>query len=242
MDTLKMKHKGTVQMIAHRGVSGLEQENTAAAFVAAGNRSYFGIETDVHVTADGKIIVIHDDNTKRVAGCEHVVEETDFETLRGIKLLDKDSEETRSDLVLPTLEEYISICKRYEKVAVLELKNEMKTEAILQIMRTIEAMDYLASTIIISFSLNNLIAVRQAYPRQQAQYLVAAIQDMGELIATLKKYRLDIDARYSCMTEEAAREFQENGIRINAWTVNDLEEAERLKKIGVDYITTNIIE
>ena len=37
-------------MIAHRGVSGLELENTCAAFVAAGNRSYFGIETD------GKVI------------------------------------------------------------------------------------------------------------------------------------------------------------------------------------------
>ena len=42
-----------VQMIAHRGVSGLERENTNAAFIAAGNRSYYGIETDVHRTKDG---------------------------------------------------------------------------------------------------------------------------------------------------------------------------------------------
>lgn len=55
-------------MIAHRGVSGIECENTAAAFVTAGNRSYFGIETDVHRTADGQYIIIHDDDTKRV-GC-----------------------------------------------------------------------------------------------------------------------------------------------------------------------------
>ena len=61
MNTLKMKHKGSVQMIAHRGVCGLERENTAAAFVAAGNRSYFGIETDIHETSDGKFIIIHDE-------------------------------------------------------------------------------------------------------------------------------------------------------------------------------------
>lgn len=39
MNTISIDSKN-VQIIAHRGVSGLEMENTAAAFVAAGNRSY----------------------------------------------------------------------------------------------------------------------------------------------------------------------------------------------------------
>ena len=59
MNTIKFNKK-QVQMIAHRGLSGLEKENTCAAFVAAGNReSYFGIETDVHRTADGQLSLIH---------------------------------------------------------------------------------------------------------------------------------------------------------------------------------------
>ena len=62
MDTIKID-KNNVKLIAHRGVSGIERENTAAAFVAAGNRSYYGIETDVHVTKDGKFVIIHDDDT-----------------------------------------------------------------------------------------------------------------------------------------------------------------------------------
>lgn len=53
MDATKVS-SGKTRMIAYRGVSGLKCENTNAAFVAAENRSYFGIETDVHVTADGK--------------------------------------------------------------------------------------------------------------------------------------------------------------------------------------------
>lgn len=242
MNTLKMNHKGTVQMIAHRGVCGLEKENTAAAFVAAGNRSYFGIETDIHETADGKFIIIHDDNTKRVSGDDYIVEQTDFDTLRSITLFDRKSEEKRADLVLPTLEEYISICKRYEKVAVLELKNKMKAETILQIAKTIEELDYLSSTIFISFSLSNLVALREAYPQQQAQYLVEEIQDMAELLETLKKYRFDIDAKHTCITKEIAEEFHRNGIKVNVWTVNKVDVAEKLVEIGVDYITTNIIE
>ena len=40
MNTIKVKAKETL-LVAHRGLSGLEMENTCAAFVAAGNRSYF---------------------------------------------------------------------------------------------------------------------------------------------------------------------------------------------------------
>ena len=58
-DTLRLNNPD-MKMVAHRGLSGLELENTAAAFVAAGNRSYYGIETDVHRTADGKFVVIHE--------------------------------------------------------------------------------------------------------------------------------------------------------------------------------------
>ena len=60
MNTIRFNHQ--IKIIAHRGVSGLERENTCAAFIAAGNRSYYGIETDVHVTKDGKFIVFHDDS------------------------------------------------------------------------------------------------------------------------------------------------------------------------------------
>ena len=53
MQTVKIK-KSKTKMIAHRGLSGIEPQNTSIAFAAAGNRSYFGIETDVHITKDGK--------------------------------------------------------------------------------------------------------------------------------------------------------------------------------------------
>ena len=53
-DTVKIDKRG-VRLIAHRGLSGIEQENTCAAFIAAANReSYYGIETDTpHRRHDG---------------------------------------------------------------------------------------------------------------------------------------------------------------------------------------------
>ena len=55
MDTIKI-NKGSALIVAHRGLSGLERENTASAFVAAGNRSYYGIETDIWRTSDGHFL------------------------------------------------------------------------------------------------------------------------------------------------------------------------------------------
>ena len=241
MDTLKLD-KGSIKMIAHRGLSGIERENTAAAFVAAGNHSYFGIETDVHRTADGKYIIIHDDVTGRVAVDNYPVEQTDFDTLRSLKLTDINGEKSRGDLIMPTLEEYISICKKYEKTAVLELKNNMTEDVILEIVGIDKDMDYLENTVFISFSLENLITLRKTYPLQPAQYLVGEIPDIQEMISTLKKYRLDIDAFFGSITKEVAEELHRNGIKINVWTVDSLEDAKKMVEIGVDYITTDIIE
>ena len=108
MNTRKVNAKHC-KMVAHRGCSGLEKENTLAAFIAAGNRSYWGVETDVHRTADGEYVVIHDSETGRVAGDNIVIENTSFEYIRSLRLKDIDGTRTRADLRIPTLREYIAI-------------------------------------------------------------------------------------------------------------------------------------
>ena len=146
MDTVKLDNK-TVRMVAHRGLSGLEKENTCAAFVAACNRAtYFGVETDVHRTADGQFVIFHDDNTARV-GIDHmVIEETTFDTLRKLQLTDLDGRRGRIDLTIPTLMEYIEICKKYGKHCVLELKNQFKAADVYKIVSMIEQSEKLKSS------------------------------------------------------------------------------------------------
>ncbi|MBQ8598502.1 MAG: hypothetical protein IJ411_00070 [Oscillospiraceae bacterium] len=241
MNTYKIKAPKPY-MIAHRGVSGLERENTCAAFIAAGNRSYFGIETDVHQTADGKYVIIHDDTTTRVTGKELVVEETELAVLRQLRLFDLHTDLPRGDLCLPTLEEYISICKKYEKVAVLELKNRMPAKAVEEIVEIVADCGYLENTIFISFSLENLIDLRASFPEQPAQYLVSKIDDLDELIETLKKYTLDLDTKHVAVTEEIVAKLHDHGIKVNVWTVDSPEDAQNLIRMGVDFITTNILE
>ena len=66
MNSIKI-NSGKTKMIAHRGLSGIELENTLPAFIAAANRSYFGIETDVYKVKDGKYVLAHDGSTGRIA-------------------------------------------------------------------------------------------------------------------------------------------------------------------------------
>ena len=241
MDTIKLD-SGKVKMIAHRGLSGLEKENTNAAFVAAGNRAkYFGIETDVHVTADKGFIVIYDDNTSRVSTDDLNVESSSYETLRKIRLLDIDGSRGRSDLLLPSLEEYVGICKKYEKYCILELKNPMDPEDVYGIVETIKAMGYLEHVVFISFALSNLVALRERYPQQSAMYLIGK-EWKDEVYGDLEKYNLDLDIDYRILTKDIVDRVHAMGHTVNVWTVNDEESGLRMVEMGVDYITTNILE
>lgn len=227
-------------MVAHRGCSGLEKENTNSAFVAAGSRSYFGIESDVHVTSDGKYVIIHDDDTKRVSGIDLPVEKTDFDTLRALTLLDTDGKPGRSDLKIPTLEEYIKICKKYDKVAVLELKNLLTKDQVSEIVDIIDSIGYLEQVIFISFALQNLIYLKEINAGLNAQFLTTKYT--CDLIEILKNHGLDIDIHYSQLNEETVSAFKNSNIRINCWTCDDPIDGERLARLGIDYITSNILE
>ena len=120
MNTIKFEKKNT-KIIAHRGLSGIEVENTNSAFVAAGNRSYYGIETDIYKTADGFFVIGHDDNYTRLCGEEIYLEKEALEKLESLVFFDKDGTKLRVDLRPSRLENYLSIVKKYEKHAVLEL-------------------------------------------------------------------------------------------------------------------------
>ena len=240
MDTVKFNKKN-VKVIAHRGLSGIEKENTNSAFVAAGNRSYYGVETDVHITADGKFIIIHDENTNRV-GVDNVdVESTTFDTLRKIQLCDIDGKKGRSDLLLPELCEYIAINKKYGKMCVLELKNYMELKYIAEIVEVIKKLEYLESVIFISFCLDNLLELRKLLPGQHAQFLIEN-EWRDEIYDVLKENRFDLDIDRVLITKEIIDRVHALGQEVNCWTVNTAEEGEKLAGWGVDYITTNILE
>ena len=244
MDTIKV-NSGNTKMIAHRGMSGLETENSLPAFVAAGNRSYFGEECDIHVTADEQIVVIHDENTGRVALQNINVEKTTLDEIRRVQLRDfnrenKDSTETRADLVIPTMKEYITVCKKYGKVCVIELKNRFERNHIIQVIDEIKSLDYLDDVIFISFSYENMVDLRELLPDQPLQFLISEFTD--DLLDKLDAYDLDLDIHFRALDKDKVDAVHGHGHKVNCWTCDSKDEAEKLVAMGVDFITTNILE
>ena len=230
-------------LIAHRGYSQFEKENTLVAFSAAGAiDSFYGIETDVHVTTDNRFITIHDETVNRVTKdtVDLNVEKNTFKTVRSIKLADIDGSLTREDLIVPEMIEYFKICKKYNKVAVCELKQVFNKQQIQDIINIVDSIDMLDKTIFISFILEDLIILREILPTQKAQWLLCEFKE--EHIETLLKYNLDLDAHYNSINQEKIDLCHSHNIKVNIWTVNDQEIANKYAKMGVDFITTNWVK
>lgn len=225
------------KMIAHRGFSGYEKENTACSFVAAGVNSFYGIECDIHKTIDGKFAVVHDPDLKRVAGVDVIIKESTLEELKQTSLFDATGTTKYEYYKVPTLEEYLSICKRYNKVSVIEFKYEFSEEDVLNVIDIVKSYEHLDKTVFISFGATNLDYVKKHYPNQPVQFLTSKVLD--NMVEYLLEHHFDLDIYYKALTKELLDECHKAGILVNVWTVNDMNDCRNLIIDGVDYITTN---
>ncbi len=254
MDTIKIDKKN-VKMVAHAGLFGLETANTNAGFIAAGNRSYWGVECDVRVAKDG-LVVIHNDSTEGFSPTTMVMSESTVEQIQSIMLYERSFFHTmqeygltpgikapRSDLRIPTLQEYIRICKQYGKVCVTELKHSMTPETIADVVACFREQDYLDSVVFISFYWENLIEIRKHLPECPVQFLTDENQEFSdEFLDKVAAHGFDLDIHIYTVTKELVERVHARGIKLNVWTCDWLDKAQDLVEWGVDYITSNIIE
>ena len=244
LDTIRLNR--TAKLVAHRGLSGIECENTCASFIAAGNRSYYGEETDVWLTKDGKPVCCHDSNIKRVSGIDFNIPDHTFAELQALCLNDFDRKTPMQHLKVPTLEEYVRVCKKYNKHSVCELKADFTADELKQLISVFEAAGQLEDTTFIAFNLQNLILMRSILPAQPCQYLMSIGGNepnwADRIIPEMQKYNLGVDLYWGMITKESVDKLHAAGIEVNVWTVDNPALAEYLLDCGVDYITTNILE
>ena len=238
-DTIKIEPKNT-KIIAHRGASALKTENTVAAFKEAAQRYYYGIETDLYKTADGKYVLIHNSTTGSLADRDLKVEESTFDELRSLKMRDINTGEFSSDLRLPTPEEYIEICKRFNKKCILELKSEFTLSEIGDLLSVLEKTGYIENIIFISFCYDNLIKIKSYRPEQKCQFLTEKLDK--DILFMCSGDKIDIDCSDREFTPEYMHFIHELEIEVNVWTIDSRDRAAELIELGIDYITSNVLE
>ena len=235
--TIDVKN-GEVKMIAHRGLSGLHTENTLAAFEAAAKEDYYGIETDVHVTKDGVYVLFHDDDLEETTGMDLEIDETDYATLKSVKLPDKGGDGEKAQYI-PTLAEFLSVCKEYGKQAIIELKADFTKAQIGEIVGILEEYGMKNNATFISFEEENLLYLREVFPTAPAQYLIESATDEELAFAIANKF--DASIQFWRVLPSKVKKMHEAGLKVGCWTVDKKWQASLMKSYGVDYITSNIL-
>lgn len=228
-----------VSFIAHRGYSTYAPENTLSAYKEAGRRGFWGAECDCTVTSDGEWVLMHDDTVDRTT--DGVGRVSDF-TLAEIKLLDAGSwkHSKWSTERVPTVEEYLLECKRWNMVPVIEIKTSVSYSDP-QLQALIDLCLHHFSNyafVFISFSSSLLRRIRQMAPKVEMQYVVSTpTQTHVDFCVEMGRCGLDVNEGNVAIVDS----LDLKGVYLNCWTVNGNESAKRCISHGVKQITTDFI-
>lgn len=224
---------------AHRGASGYRPENTLDAFALAIEMGADGIELDVQLSADGEVVVIHDETVDRVTEGKGRVAEL---TLRSLKGLNAAHTYPDSDIVrIPTLREVFALLRPTGMTINVELKNSREPYPGLeeQCIAQAREMGVAERVWFSSFQHHSLVRLKNL-----AQEFPCGLLYEATMVRPWQYAKaLGMDALHPHYTELSVlgevEESHRQGIRIHTWTVNHEQQMRSVVATGVDAIITN---
>lgn len=233
----------SLEIIAHRGASYLAPENTMAS-VMLGWEKGADVEVDVYLSADKRIVVIHDSTTKRTGGTELKVKDTTSAELRKLDVGRFKADEFAGERI-PFLADIVETIPPERKLYV-EIKCGKEILPFLQ--ELIADSGKMSQIVIIGFDLDTVTMSKKvidvptywlkgtAKDKETKEWIPHDLQ----LIQVAEDNGLDgMDVHYAGVTKEFADSARSSGQKLYVWTVDDPAEAARLAKLGVAGITTN---
>lgn len=227
-----------IKLTAHRGFSGVAPENTIVAFEKAGEYNFFAAECDVHLTKDGVWVIYHDDNIFRLTNGYKNIEDASYDELQEYVIDNGVNVEQYPNQKIPTLEEFLVVCKDMKIVPQIEIKNGSK-DKLLEILNLLDKYDLRNQAIIISFNVEAIKTIRDLDEKIEIWYLVEEITDNEINECVNNNFALAFNHKKN--DEEIIKNAKNKNIKLCAWTVDDLEKIEQLYNMGVKYITTNAV-
>lgn len=228
---------GRVLNIAHRGFSGRYPENTNIAFAKALTEGYCdGIEVDVHMTKDNKIVIMHDAKLDRTTtGTGYIKDHTLDELLEfdaGVKYDPKYEGEK-----ILCVKSAIELVKKYNVKLYIEIKDseeqyEQITEEVIDRVTTIGAED---KVILSSYNVETLKKIKTLAPSIKTALLCK------EMPWDIRSYRYAdaISVNYTQVDKEAIDTVHSIGKTVTVWTVDEVADMKKMKELDVDAVITN---
>lgn len=236
-DMKKLTLSPKIRMIAHRGLSSLAPENTLPAYELAGKYGYYGAECDIHETKDGVFVLLHDDTLKRMTNGSGKPEDYSLNELKELVVNGGNHVKKYPHLRIPTLEEYLAVCKKWKLVPVIEIK-EIEPKSVARLLEILAKWGNLQYVVIISFSKEIVTEVRKLNRQVNVQWLAEMTIENIDYCA---RYNMDIDCYWKQVSKDLVNYAHSKGVVVNVWTVDFGEEMQRLIDMGIDYISTNVL-
>lgn len=229
--------------IAHRGNNSTAPENSIVAFENVYRHQ--AMETDIQLTSDNRWVVMHDETVDRTTNGTGKISDMTYDQFRALRIdtganVDKLTDDEK---IPPNLEEFLLICKKNNRIPVVEIKaTGGYTKEQLQLIKTIsDGIGMTEKTIFISFNYDMLVLMREIFPFNELQWVYQGTINT-DVITKLKTLGLpcglDINENNASLTKDNVNLLHANRLKIGAWTVG-YNSFEKMKDLGIDYITTN---
>jgi glycerophosphoryl diester phosphodiesterase len=223
--------KYLMKKIGHRGAKGHEPENTFVSFQKALDMQVDGIELDVHLSADGEIMVIHDETIERTTNGKGFVNKLSLRELKAFRIDDKHE--------IPSLKEVLDLVNQNCFINI-ELKCYDAAEPVVSLIeKYIEKKGWKYNHFLVSsFDWNALQQV--AFLNDKIPIGVLAETNLDLALAFAKFIQAkSIHPHFHLLTKENTAQMQEKGIHVFPWTINETEDIQKIKTFNVNGIITD---
>jgi glycerophosphoryl diester phosphodiesterase len=217
--------------IGHRGAKGHTAENTLASFQKALDLRVDGIELDVHRTADGEIVVMHDETLDRTTDGKGLVDVLTLSELRRLKV--------EKQHQIPMLTEVLDLIDRKCFVNV-ELKGNGTAKPVVKLIeRYVKKNGWQYADFIVSgFDWKALQDVTYLNPEIPIGVLTATNLDLAIGFAGFSR-ALSIHPYFHLVTAENSELMQRKGFKVFPWTVNETEDIRKIKSFNINGIISD---
>jgi len=235
----------SMEIIGHRGASYDAPENTLSAINLAWEQGADAVEVDVHLSRDGRVVVIHDDDTRKTARVKQKVYEQDWRDLQKLDVGRWKGSKWAGERI-PDLEQVLAAAPSGKRLFVEVKCGDQFVEAAAKLLTPHTA----AALVIIGFCLETMKQVKQRFPALEVCWIVEFKRNLGsarwspspaKVIAQTRAAGLDgIDVGVKGpITPAFVQQAKEAGLRFYVWTVDSVAKARKLEEAGVDGIATN---
>lgn len=227
------------KIFAHRGASGYAPENTLEAFALAMEQGADGIELDVQLTKDEKVVVVHDETIDRVSNGKGFVKDY---TLAELKKFSFDNQmKAYKGVKIPTLREVLDLVKPGSMEVNIELKTGIiwYPEIEEKVIEAVKESGMQERIIYSSFNHYSVQRVKALCPDAEAAYL------FSDVILDMEKYTKQTGVQgihpafYHLKMSDFMERYKKSNLKIRVWTVNQKKWIHEFIREEIEAIITN---